>query len=546
MLLTCGRTTTGWVCCWLGLRGRLRRRLLVSGGCLASCWRRLSVRRRFRLSINWLADAEPSPAILVLPPAAVSLDEAHAAIKLWEHYKRRSLDASQRLVVEVMMATRADGLWAAPTTGREMPRQNGKGDEIEVVELWGLVQRSERILHTIHDAVLLATESQSRLLSVIDGHPDLRRLKLRAWRGTGQQMIEMRNGGIIWYRTRTGGGARGVDEVDRIVIDEAQHAEEEHLAAVTPTLLASANPQLNALGSAGIAGKSVWWWRQRRRALGDTPGDFGYVGHTAESLRLDADKKIHRSPVDVRDRDTWRRANPALQRRPDLVSFLEEQLSRLGDDLFAREHLGVWDPESNEDRPDAKLPADKWAATGISTAQALAQFPTDLAFAFDVSHDSRWSSIAVASGTLQAPYVEVINHDPDVGWLPARLTELAGKNPELTFWCKGGGAAAAQIGSILAAFKDAGVSADRLALMSEPLYKQACGGFYTDVVEGRLMRPADGQGPLDVAAANAPERLIGDGWVWDLRSATVPICPLIACTIARALLPTSGSLTFAY
>jgi hypothetical protein len=128
------------------------------------------------LSINWRRDALPSPAILVLPRAAVSLDEAHAAIELWEFYKRRRLDESQRLVVEVMMATGPGGLWAAPTTGREMPRQNGKGDEIEVPELWGLVQRSERILHTVHDAVLLATETQSRMLSVLEGHPDLKRL----------------------------------------------------------------------------------------------------------------------------------------------------------------------------------------------------------------------------------------------------------------------------------------------------------------------------------------------------------------------------------
>ena len=56
------------------------------------------------------------------------------------------------------MAETADGKWAASTTGREMPRQNGKGDEVEVVELWGLVHRAEAILHTIHDAVVLASE----------------------------------------------------------------------------------------------------------------------------------------------------------------------------------------------------------------------------------------------------------------------------------------------------------------------------------------------------------------------------------------------------
>jgi hypothetical protein len=155
------------------------------------------------------------------------------------------------------MAQDADGRWAASTTGREMVRQNGKGDEIEVVEVWGLVQRGEAILHTVHDAVLLASQTQQRMLNVLEGHADLRRLVKRKWQGTGQQMIEMRNGGQIWYRTRTNGGGRGVDDVDRLVIDEAQHANAEHLAALSPTLLANANPQLNAMGSAGIAGVLV-------------------------------------------------------------------------------------------------------------------------------------------------------------------------------------------------------------------------------------------------------------------------------------------------
>jgi hypothetical protein len=56
-----------------------------------------------------------------------------------------------------------------------MPRQNGKGDEIEVVELWGLVQRAEAILHTVHDAVLLASQAQQRMLGVLDKPQDLRR-----------------------------------------------------------------------------------------------------------------------------------------------------------------------------------------------------------------------------------------------------------------------------------------------------------------------------------------------------------------------------------
>ena len=313
--------------------------------------------------MNWQLDAEPKPALLVLPPAAASLDEAHAAIELWEHYSRKTLDPTQRLTVEVMMAETAEGKWAASTTGREMPRQNGKGDELEVVELWGLVQRAEAILHTIHDAVLLATKTQQRMLALLE-HPDLRRKVKRKWQGTGQQMIEMRNGGIIWYRTRTGGGGRGVDDINRLVVDEAQHATEEHLAAITPTLLANSNPQLNIAGTSALEGHSAWWWRIRRRALSESPGAFGYVGHTAEVVYLDDQGNIVQDPVDVADRRLWSANNPALSAgRGGGMEFLEEQLLRLGEEAFAREHLGVWDPPPSDRVTVAKIPAGDWAAT---------------------------------------------------------------------------------------------------------------------------------------------------------------------------------------
>jgi hypothetical protein len=63
------------------------------------------------------------------------------------------------------------------------------------------------------------------------------------------------------------------------------------------------------------------------------------------------------------------------------------------------------------------------------------------------------------------------------------------------------------------------------------------------VIEGRLRRPA-GQGPLDVAAGDAAERVLGDAWAWDRRSSAVPISPLVAVTVARALLPTAPAETF--
>jgi hypothetical protein len=445
-------------------------------------------------------------------------------------------------VVYALMATRADGRWAAATTGREMPRQNGKGDEIEVVELWDLVQRGARVLHTIHDAVLLATETQSRMLDgLIETHPDLRRLKLKAWRGTGQQMIEMRNGGIIWYRTRSGGGGRGIDEVDRVVLDEAQHVEDEHVSAVSPTMLASANPQMNAMGTSAITGKSTWWWRLRRRALsGGDPG-FAYVGHTAERVVL-VGGQLERTPIDPYNRELWVASNPAVGRRPDVMGYLEEQLLRLGPDMFAREHLGVWDPEAEEVGAEVKLPADRWASAGTTEAVAPGASAT---MAYEVSLDGQWASVAIAAGDQQAPYVELVAHQRGAGWLTERdpdnrakdcaIVRLAKAYNVTRLACVATGPAGQQFPHVMLALSEAGVDM-KLEPLSMVAYRQACGAFYTDVVEGRL-RWFHGSGPLDLAAKDAAARTYGDAWSWDIRNATVPISPLVAATVARALLP---------
>lgn len=473
------------------------------------------------MSISLQLDVETAPALLVVAPAAANLDEAHAAIELWEHYSRKVLDPAQRLTVEVMMAQAADGRWAAATTGREMPRQNGKGDEIEVVELWGLVQRSESILHTVHDAVLLASQAQQRMLGVLESHGDLRRLVKRKWLGTGQQMIEMRNGGVIWYRTRTNGGGRGVDDVDRLVIDEAQHASEEHLAAVAPTLLANSNPQMNAMGTAGLAGKSDWWWSVRKRALSPDPGAFGYVGHTAESVYLDGDGRVVQEPVDIEDRALWRKANPAIVAgRGQGMPFLEEQLRRLGPRLFGQEHLGVWDPPP-DDGVGTAIPSDAWHACSDPGSSPVGA----PAFAVDVTPDKAWTSIAAAGVRADGlRHVEVIDRRPGTSWAAAKLAELHRSYRSSRIVADLSGPA----GSVAAEGRELGVEVEAVASRD---YAAACGLIHDLAIAHGFRHRTEPV--LDAALAAAVKADVGDGaWKWSRRNSLADISPLVAATLA--------------
>lgn len=337
--------------------------------------------------MNWQSAVEPAPRLLVLPPAAVSLDEAHAAIEQWEHYSRKTLDPSQRLAVEIMMAESANGRWAARTTGREMPRQNGKGDEIEVPEFWGLTQRREAILHTAHELNTVSSAHQ-RMVALLS-HKDFRGKRTpKILNGIGQQLISMGDA-VIQYRTRTAGGGRGLDDISRLVVDEAQHARPEQLASATPTLLANPNPQMNFAGTGGIASVSDWWWSLRIRAMGESPGEFGYLGHTAEVVYLDDDGDVVQEPVDPTDRSLWPDPNPALIYGRTEVEFLEEQLRILGPALFAREHLGVWDAPPVTSGSDLDV-----AAWGV-LADPHAERGDRAVFGVDVDVD-RLTHIAVA------------------------------------------------------------------------------------------------------------------------------------------------------
>jgi hypothetical protein len=452
------------------------------------------------LSINWQPVEVP---LLVTPPDVASLDEAHAAIELWEHYSRKRLDPSQRLVVEVLMAQNADGRWAASTTGREMVRQNGKGDEIEVVEVWGLVQRGEAILHTVHDAVLLASQTQQRMLNVLEGHADLRRLVKRKWQGTGQQMIEMRNGGQIWYRTRTNGGGRGVDDVDRLVIDEAQHANDEHLAALSPTLLANANPQMNAMGSAGIAGVSAWWWSVRKRALLPDRGRFGYVGHTAEKLTV-VDGRVVSEPVDLEDRKTWARVNPAVAAgRGGGMEFLEEQRRNLGLAKFAREHLCVWEPEPGE--AGGAFALDRWA----SLADPSAERGTAPVFGIATAPDRSWAAVAVAwrrpDGAVQVMLAE---YKPTTTWVKARVAELRSR------WG----------GRVLTDTESQDLIDD-----AEKVSERRAEASLDDAITAGLVRHGN-EPALNTAIKGARWRQTGDGRVLD-RKGSLEISPVVAASL---------------
>jgi hypothetical protein len=471
------------------------------------------------LSPGWQR-SEPEPSLLVHPPGAVNLDEANAAIEQWEHYSKKTLDSAQRLAVQLMMAE-SGGRWAVRTTGRAESRQNGKGDELEVVEAWGLTQRREWIVHTAHE-IPTAKSSHRRLVGHLESHRDLRKLVRQVRYANGDQSIEMTNGAIIVYRTRTAGGGRGLDDISRLVVDEAQYAQAEQLSSSMPILSANPNPQANFTGSAGIAERSDFWWGLRMRALkaknGEDPGDFAFLEHSAERIELSRDGRVISEAPNPEDREAWYRANPALGDRIE-EDFLTEELWTLGSNLFAREHLGVWDPYPGDE--GGFLPFDLWDDLKIPSPE-----PGVLRSVFFGLSMTESSAVVASAGRLPDGnlYVDVVQERSGTDWVVPYVIELCLRkripirvNP------------AAPEGALVRPLTEAGVEVFQVPPRQ---YQQACGEILDSIKNG-VIRHLDQQS-LNRAVRAVQRRDVGNegGWVWADPVSGADVSPLKAATLA--------------
>jgi len=438
------------------------------------------------------------------PEHAVTLDEAHSAIDLWEFYSGKTLDSPQVLSVEFMMAENEEGRWAVRQTGRCAARQNGKGDEIEVVELWDLIMRDGAVtMHTAHE-IPAATNAHERLVSLIESQADLRRKMYKPRWAPGTQGIEMNNGSKIHYRTRTGSGARGQDDISRLVIDEAQHAQPEQLASSLPIVAVNPNSQVNFTGSAGLA-KSDVWWRMRKAGLRGDPG-MAWLEHTAEQVSIIDGQVVSVAP-DVKDRSNWAKANWAYPSRIAEDVFLAD-LASMGEALFAREHLVVWDPEPG--LVGGAIDLREWMQ--LVTSQSPK--PKMLGLALDVEHD--WASIGASDGK----HVGSVKRDRFGPWTVSEVADLS-KGRMIPVVIDAGGPAA----SLIEPLRTLGV---RVIAATAEDYKIACADIYDAIMAHKLTHGA--YPDLDEAVRVATWRMLGDRRVWGRKDGDISM--LEAVTLA--------------
>ena len=201
-------------------------------------------------------------------------------------------DPWQSLVVDDILAVRADGRWSATRCGLSVPRQNGKNAVLEVVELHKLVVLGRKILHTAHE-VKTARKAYLRLCAFFEdtrSAPELAGMIREIRRTNGQEAIFLHeekcdrqrgcgcDGASIEFIARSKGSGRGFT-VEDLVMEEAQQ------------LTASMGTATAAISSSGISGDSTGERRMERGrvlyALSDGMGAGAEAkGESASALRL--------------------------------------------------------------------------------------------------------------------------------------------------------------------------------------------------------------------------------------------------------------------
>lgn len=158
------------------------------------------------------------------------------AIELYEKSKRKAMDWQKMLVYDILSITE-DGLWVHNRFGYEIPRQNGKGEVVAIIEMWKL-QNGEKIMHTAH-RVNTSHTAWERLCALLDDAG----VQYKSIKQKGAEEIRLEEtGGYIAFRTRSNTGGLG-ESFDTLIVDEAQEYTTDQSSALKYTIYSSENPQ---------------------------------------------------------------------------------------------------------------------------------------------------------------------------------------------------------------------------------------------------------------------------------------------------------------
>ncbi|MGY2019389.1 terminase [Nocardia gipuzkoensis] len=408
-------------------------------------------------------------------------------------------DGAGRLI----LAKRADGLYAADTVVISIPRQVGKTYLVgAIVFALCIICPGLTVVWTAH-----RFKTAREVFSTMQGLARRRSMAAhveRVFRGAGDESILFRNGSRILFGARERGFGRGFSKVDVLVLDEGQILTEAAMDDMTPATNVSANPLILIVGTPPKpTDPGEVFTMLRQEALDGESDDTLYI-------ELSADRGC-----DPKDREQWSKANPSYPHRTSERAMLR-MLKNLTESSFVREALGIWD-EINRHR--AVVKASQWAELEDIGPEDGSR-PT--ALGVDMSHAGEISVAACWMPGETAHLEEVwagLDQDAAVDWVAKR----AGRRMPVVIDSQSPAAA------MIPALRARGC---RVIQSTAGDMAKGCGLFLSKTKRSRITHA--GQKAVDDALEGGRQRPIGTagGWGWDRRDESVNIAPIVAVTLA--------------
>lgn len=433
------------------------------------------------------------------------------------------LDEWQRLCIRGLLSEDDTARLCAEIALLIVPRQNGKGTILEVVELFALfVLDLPLILHTAHLGETSA-DHMARLLAAIASDPELDK-QCKPVFAKGYEAIERRGGGEIRFRTRSKKGGRG-GSPQMVVFDEALFLTTQQQSAILPSLSAQTmradRPLLIYASSAPIGESEVLHTVRSSTMRGEMPTAF-MAEWSVELPDTDGDLAAAIRAVIADPESLWQ-ANPGAGIRIDPEWCWSVERGQMSPEDWCVERLGV---VFTAEGGSSIIPANHWSACRDlkSTVEAGR-------IALAVGDGGSVAAIALAGerddGSL---HLEVVRHAAGTGWVvEAALAGTATYGPLLVD-------PKSPTMALLADLVKAGVEVEELAPGD---VTKACAELQLDVKECRA-RHLDQQ-ELNDAVAGVAIRPVGEAWVFSAKASTVDVSPLLAVTLAAHGARVAGS-----
>lgn len=457
-----------------------------------------------------------------------------AAIRFAEEILDVHLLDWQKWVLVRALELTEDGGYRFRTVVLLVARQNGKSTLLLVLALWRMfVEASPLVIGTAQN-LDVAEELWTQATGLAESIPELAELVEHVDRTNGKKALRLVTGERYKVAAASRRGGRGLSG-DLVLLDELrEHQTWEAWAAVTKTTMARAFAQVWAASNAGDASSIVL--RHLRSLAHEALGyPDGRDGLNRPKTAVDGDEQIEDDSLalfeysaapgrGIWDRDGWAEANPALGHL--IAESSIASAVRTDPDGVVRTEVLCQFVSTASTGP---FPVGAWQTCTVEKVLRDPERP--LAYALDVSYDRTLAHVAVAFWDSEGRRrVEVAASRAGTDWLVPWLTSPDRAVPVSRVAVQATGAPAS---SLLPELEAAGIG---VAKWGGGDLARACGMFHDAVASGTV---SHGPQPLlDVAAATAHVKPLGDGWAIDRRSSPEDASPLMAAIGANWLLLT--------